>query len=136
MTLISGIREALSGVSAAFADAVTFEYRTLTVGPNNKVGRSYTAWAAFSPARVTDQETMPVFDDNTGTWYLEVRCTLHIPAQANVTELARSDEVRIGGNEGRIWAIDRMLNSGIGAVQRYSLVYREATMGNPRHGAN
>lgn len=136
MALVADIRTALSGVGAAFADAGPFEYRFLTVAPNNKVARTYTAWTAFSPARVTEEETVPTYDDNTGAWYLEFRCVLHIPAQASVPDLSRSDEIRIGGSSGRIWAIDRMINSGIGAVQRYSLMYREVTVGNSRTGAN
>ena len=140
MTLIGNIRTTLSKVGAAFADQL-IEYRDMTSAQNANP-RTYSAWVAIPNARIVDTQSIQLYDQDTGIWFNDDRCTLRIPWAINGIELSsRTSQVRIGGPSiatgdllGRIWAVEKERTEGAGSVRVYGLSIRTPLLANARKG--
>jgi hypothetical protein len=140
MSLIGNIRTTLSKVAAGFSDQL-IEYRLMTSAPNANP-RIYGSWVAIPNARIVDTQSIQLYDQDTGIWYNDDRCTLRIPWAVDGVELSsRTSQVRIGGPNinpadllGRIWAVDKERTEGAGSVRVYGLSIRTPLLANARKG--
>lgn len=128
MSLSTSIRDALSGVAAAFADG-TINYRVLTSAPT-AVPRTFGTWTALTYSRLADDYEKKYIDER-GLHHRVRGGTLRVPYQAGVS-LSLLDQVQVDGQE---YAVVEVLDSATAAVAAYRIEVSEPLMANPRRGA-